>query len=98
LQQTPSTQLAFVHWLFVAHGAPSASFGTHIAAEQYWPGAQSPSTLHGPAHATAFESQPTGSQLCSCSGAHEPLPWQFAARSARLPAHLPTRHGVSAPG
>src|SRR3954469_1819205 len=24
-QQTPSTQLAFAHWLFVAHGAPFGS-------------------------------------------------------------------------
>jgi len=92
LQQRPSTQWPFVHCEKPPQVAPSGSFLTQMPAEQNSSAAHAEPSAQGPAHWTPALSHPTTSQLCCWSGAHEPLPWQKAARSARSLLHEPGRH------
>ena len=62
------------------------------------PDVQSVSVVQPPAQSTPAASQPFGSQLWSCVGAHLPLPWHVAARVARPPVHVAARHDVVASG
>jgi len=96
LQQTPSAQLPFAHWLAAEQLAPSASFGTQTPAEHQSPATQSASIAQLPRQALAPHTY--GAQACVCAAGQAPAPLQPAGRVAVPAAQLAPRQLVAAWG
>ncbi len=77
-QQTPATQLPWVHWLLVVQAPPSATVAAHVLADVQYPPGQSVSTEQFVAHPAVTE-QVNPLQSVVLPGEQVPLPLHVPA-------------------